>query len=97
MLQLFANAAGQVILAAVLLGAGLPVLFALGVRSSVLAGPGGDGTAPRERRPLLRVLGILCFALVLCAVAVGLTIIIATGFGKEVSFEHIIPVLVDKG
>lgn len=94
MLQLFAASAAQVALAAVLLGAGLPVLFALGVRSTILAGP--DVSAPRQHRPLFRVLGILCFVLVLCAVAVGLTVIIATGFGKEVSFEHVIPMLVDK-
>lgn len=96
MLQLFAASAAQVALAAVLLGAGLPVLFALGVRSTILAGPGTDASAPQQPRPLLRVLGILCYVLVLCAVAVGLTVIIATGFGKEVSFEHIIPMLVDK-
>jgi len=97
MLQLFAEAAVQVIVAAVILGAGLPVLFALGVRSIVLAGPGGGDVPRRAPRPALRVLGVLCFVLTLCAVAVGITLIVATGFGKEVSFEHIVPMLVDKG
>jgi hypothetical protein len=30
------------------------------------------------------------------AVAIGLTVIIATGFGQEVSFEHVFPTFVPK-
>ena len=99
MLQLFAQAAGQVALVAVLLGAGLPVVFALGVRSMILArgdGADGGGTA-RAPRPALGVVGILCFAVVLAAVAVGITLIVATGLGLGVSFEHIVPMFVEKG
>lgn len=92
MFPLFLDAAWQVALAALVLGAGLPTLFALGVRSFVLAGP----EAPRQPRPALRIAGVVLFALVVAAVLVGLTVILATGFGKEVSFEHIIPMLVDK-
>ncbi len=39
-------------------------------------------------RGTYRVIGILCFALIIAAVVVGLTIIMATGMGKEVSFSH---------
>ena len=95
MLALFFEAAGQVALVAVLLGAGLPVLFALGVRSFAVAG-GVSGERPRLPVPLLRVLGVACFAIVVLAVVVGLSIIIATGFGQEVDFSHVIPVFVPK-
>ena len=46
--------------------------------------------------PVGKVLAGLCFVLVVLAVALGLTVIIATGFGKQVSFEHVYPTLVDK-
>lgn len=104
MFTLFLEAAGQVALAALFLGAGLPALFAVGVRSFTLAGAGGrpdsdDGeTTARSRLPVpvLRTIGALCYVLVVVAVAIGLTVIIATGFGQEVSFEHIVPTFVPK-
>jgi hypothetical protein len=99
--SLFLEAAGQVALVAVFLGAGLPVLFALGVRSFAVARTAGGaadgaGTDHGLRQSLLRAGGILCFVLVVAAVAVGLTVIIATGFGQEVSFEHVVPTFVPK-
>jgi hypothetical protein len=103
MFTLFLDAAGQVALAALLLGAGLPALFAVGVRSFTLAGAAGKPAAAGETIPssripvgVLRAIGTLCFVLVVVAVAVGLTVIIATGFGQEVSFEHIVPTFVPK-
>ncbi|PPG69244.1 hypothetical protein C5C31_10815 [Rathayibacter rathayi] len=114
MLSLFLSAAGQVALVAVLLGAGLPVLFAVGVRSfAVASGAGAVGAgvvgagalaagAPPARRsglpaPLLRGIGALCFALVVGSVVIGLSVIIATGLGQSVSFEHMIPTFAPKG
>jgi hypothetical protein len=97
---LFLEAAAQVAVIALVLGAGLPALFAVGVRSFTLASaqPNGRGAASESRipAPLLRVLGVLCFAVVVLALAIGLTIIIATGFGQEVSFANIIPTFVPK-
>jgi hypothetical protein len=43
-----------------------------------------------------RVLGVVCFVLVVAAVAIGITIIVAAGLGKQVSFEHVFPTLVPK-
>jgi hypothetical protein len=94
-LALFFEAAGQVAVVAVLLGAGLPVLFALGIRSFAVAG-GVSGEQPRLPVPLLRTLGVACFVIVVLAVVVGLSIILATGFGQEVDFSHVIPVFVPK-
>ncbi|MWV47991.1 hypothetical protein GRS96_01725 [Rathayibacter sp. VKM Ac-2803] len=90
MFSLFLAAAGQVALVAVILGAGLPALFAVGVRSFAVAGD----SALAERSlpaPLLRVIGVVCFVLVIAAVAIGLSIIIATGLGQTVSFENVFP------
>lgn len=100
MFPLFLEAAGQVAIIALVLGAGLPALFAVGVRSFTLAGTNGHASAPtngsRVSPAVLRGLGILCFAIVVLAVVLGLTIIIATGFGQEVSFENIVPTFVPK-
>lgn len=103
MFTLFLEAAGQVALVALLLGAGLPALFAVGVRSFTLAGAtrqtadGGQTAAPsRIPAAMLRVIGALCYVLVVAAVVIGLTVIIATGFGQEISFEHIVPTFVPK-
>jgi hypothetical protein len=98
---LFLDAAVQVALVALVLGAGLPALFAIGVRSFTLAGSAGssDGEATRPSRlpvSMLRLIGTLCFVVVVAAVAIGLSVIIATGFGQEVSFEHVIPAFVPK-
>jgi hypothetical protein len=43
-----------------------------------------------------RVLGIACCVVVLACVALGITYIVASGFGKALSFEHVVPTLVDK-
>ncbi|AZZ56501.1 hypothetical protein [Rathayibacter iranicus] len=95
MLPLFLSAAAQIALVAVLLGAGLPVLFAVGVRSFAVAGaPDASSGLPA---PVLRGIGVVCFALVVAAVALGLSIIIGTGLGQSVSFEHVIPTFVPKG
>jgi hypothetical protein len=94
---LFLEAAGQVALAALLLGAGLPALFAVGVRSFTLAGAAGETDTPsRLSVPLLRAIGTVCYVLVVAAVVVGLSVIIATGFGQELSFEGIVPTFVPK-
>ena len=88
--------AWQVLLAGLVLGAGLPAVFALGIRSAAW-GTGGtaevDGGTPH---PLGRVLAFICFAIVLAGVALGITFIVASGFGYELSFERVFPMLVEK-
>ena len=100
MWNLFTDAASKVVVWGLILGAGLPALFAVGVRSTILASdPRGAETAgvtSSVPSGVNRAFGILCFALVVVAVALGLTIIIATGLGKQVSFEHVYPTIVPK-
>lgn len=90
---------GQVLLVSLVLGAGLPVLFGLGLRASAW-GAGGDaeehaaGAAPRPH-PLGRVLAVLCFALAVAGVVLGITVVVASGLGYEVSLGGG-PLLVEK-
>ncbi|GAA3286246.1 MULTISPECIES: hypothetical protein [Dactylosporangium] len=99
-LQFALQAAWKVLLVGLLLGAGLPALFALGVRS-LAWGAGGaaevteDGTVAKAQ-PAGTVIGWVCFAVVLLGVVLGITFIVASGFGKALSFEHVYPTIVNK-
>jgi hypothetical protein len=42
------------------------------------------------------VLFVLCLLVVLLGVALGITIVVASGFGKAVSFQHVYPTIVSK-
>ena len=72
----------QVALAGVLLGAGLPALFALGVRSlnvnRVVAVGGTDATSTPSAAG--RAGAVVCFAICALAVVFGIVVII---FGKQ--------------
>jgi hypothetical protein len=88
--------AGQVLLVGLVLGAGLPAVFALGIRA-LAYGAGGDAeTDHAPPHPVGRVLAALCFAVVIGGVVLGITMVVAKGFGKEVVFDHIVPTVVDK-
>ena len=95
-LALAADGAWKVLVASLVLGAGLPFVFALGVRARAsAAGARADGEHA-ERRPVGNVLFVLCLLVVLFGVALGITIVVASGFGKAVSFQHIYPTIVSK-
>lgn len=98
MFSLFLQDAWKVLVYSLLLGAGLPVLYALGIRSLALA-PGGtssDGAGTTRRSTLGVVLAAVCFAVVLVGVALGLLYVVAAGEGKMLSFEHVFPTIVPK-
>jgi hypothetical protein len=91
------EAAWKVLLAGLIFGAGLPALFAVGIRSLAAASGGdaqahGPGASPRPH-PAGRLIACVCFTLVLAAVALGIAFIVATGLGKALSFEHVYPTL----
>jgi hypothetical protein len=95
------DGAWKVLVASLILGAGLPALFALGIRS-LAWGAGGDaevhaaGAAGPRANPVGTVLGWILFLVVLAGVVLGITFIVASGFGKALSFEHIYPTIVSK-
>ena len=86
----------KVLLASLLLGAGLPAVFALGLRS-LAWGAGGDAEVSHARpHPVGRVLAAVCFAVVVLGVALGIAYILASAFGYRMSFAHVIPQFVSK-
>lgn len=86
------DAAWRVLLASLAFGAGLPVLFAIGIRA-LAWGVGGD-VAVGDGRPNRAgtIIAVVCFALVLGAVALGISYIVASGMGMDLSFRYGIPV-----
>jgi hypothetical protein len=99
MFSLFLQDAWKVLLYSLVLGAGLPVVYALGVRSLAPAGAGPDGATGEgaTRTPLGAALATVCFLVVVVGVAVGLTYIVAAGKGEQLSFSHVYPTFVPKG
>ncbi|WP_433795977.1 hypothetical protein [Actinoplanes sp. CA-252034] len=90
-LTLALEGAWKVLLVGLILGAGLPALFAVGIRSLAY---GADGPT---RRPAGTIAGYVCFALVLLGVLLGITFIVASGLGKQLSFDGVLPTITDKG
>lgn len=98
-IRLVLSAAWDVLWVGLLLGAGLPALFAVGVR--LLAGPAdtvtADGVVVAHQPPTWqKALAWLCFAIVLYGVAIGILIIVGGGMGKMVEFHAGLPTLVPK-
>lgn len=95
--SLVLDAAWKVLFVGLLLGAGLPTVFALGVRSLAWgAGGSAEVDAGAPPHPAGRLVAVLCFAVVVAGVALGITFIVASGFGKELDFANVYPTLVDK-
>ncbi len=97
--KLLLEGAGEVLVAGLVFGAGLPVVYALALRvltigATSYAGPDGDiHSTPRMSS---RLFSGLLIAVVVAGVLLGLMIIVATGFGKEVTFDTIYPTITDK-
>lgn len=91
--------AWKVLIAGLVLGAGLPALFAIGIRAMAFGAGGSaetsDGGQAKPHR-IGTVIGIICFGLVVAIALLGIGYIVASGFGKTISFENIYPTIVDK-
>jgi hypothetical protein len=83
----------RVLFAGLVFGAGLPLVFALGVRCWAFGVGQLDG---RAARPAAKVLAGLLFAVVVGGVVLGIALVVATGFGRAISFDSLIPTVVDK-
>ena len=70
-----ALAAGRVLLVGLLFGAGLPALFAVGMRLQSAGTGEVDGDTAGTRRPALTAAGWVLFALVIAAVLAGVLFI----------------------
>lgn len=96
-LQLAFEGAWRVLLVSLVFGAGLPLVFAFGIRA-LAWGTGGDAEVSHAApHPLGKVLAGLCLVVVVAGVVLGISIIASAGFGKAVSFDHGYPTIVEKG
>ncbi|WP_392544338.1 hypothetical protein [Oryzobacter telluris] len=98
-LQLALVGAFDVLIAGLLFGAGLPVVYALAMRALTFRSTtlvDDHGAIHTRPSPLGRGLSVLLIAVVVVGVGLGLVLIVASGFGKAVSFENIVPMIVDK-
>ncbi len=98
-LQLLFQGASKVFVAGLVFGAGLPVVYALALRVLTIGSTSyADTTGEIHTTPRMssRLFAGLLIAVVIAGVAVGMMIIVATGFGKEVSFENVYPTIVPK-
>ena len=66
-----AISAGRVLLVGLLFGAGLPAVFALGMRLQAAGAGHLEGEESGRRRPALTGIAIVLFAIVIAAVVVG--------------------------
>lgn len=85
----------EVLVIGALLGAGLPALFATGVRVlawSDGAVDSGSRAGAGMSRTSAKVLAYLIFALVVIIVGLGIAVIVASGLGLDMHFEGLIPV-----
>lgn len=95
-LWLALQGAGNVLMFGLLLGAGLPAIFAFGIRA--LSWGSGTMVNTDDHTPHLagRIVGYACFGLVAVAIFLGVGTIVAHGMGMRLSFENIIPMFVPK-
>lgn len=84
-----ADAAWRVLLAGIVLGAGLPALFSIGVHQLALGH--GTSSTPTTHRYVHRAVSYVAFALVLVAIILGLTYIVSHGLGYKMGFNGVLP------
>ena len=103
MSQLFAalDASWRILLIGLVLGSGLPVLFAFGIRAMAWGSEGGtavdlDGPRP-EPHPVGRWIAYAIFGFVVLSVLLGIGYIVAHGLGMTITFNGIWPVFTPKG
>ena len=91
-LLLALQAGAQVLFAALLLGAGLPVIFSLGMRA-LAYGAGGTAEVAVDMKPrrVGKVVAVVCFGVVILAIVLGISWIVATGMGYSLVFDHLLP------
>ncbi|MCC6497307.1 MAG: hypothetical protein IT193_13725 [Propionibacteriaceae bacterium] len=90
----------KVLLAGLVLGAGLPAMFAFGVRA-LAWGTGGDAEIHEtgvllKPHPLGRAVAYTMFGLVLVSVLLGIGYIVAHGLGMVITFNGLLPVFTPK-
>ena len=83
---LLVQGAWHVLLAGLILGAGIPAVYALGIRALAWGAPGEDTIAEHRPTLLAKSLAVLCFGIVVAAIGLGIGIIVAHGFHLQFTF-----------
>ena len=96
MIPLVLDSSWKVLAAGLVLGAGLPVVYAFVVQGLAMANGKGAVIGQDVAKPAGKVLSWLLLLVIFLAVAYALSFIVATGLGKVVTFDHVIPWFVDK-
>jgi hypothetical protein len=88
----------KVALASLILGAGLPVLFATGIRSLAWGSGGSAEVSDARPNPIGKVLASVIFLVVAYVVVSGIVYVIATGKGGsyDITFKHLYPEIYKK-
>lgn len=84
----------QVLVIGLILGAGVPAVFSLGVRAWTWGASDVDTIVEHRPHLIAKVAAAACFLVVLGAIVLGIGIIIAGGFGLDVVWGW--PMLVEK-
>lgn len=74
----------QVLAAGLILGAGVPAVYSLGVRAWTWGARDVDTIVQHRPHLIAKIAAAVCFGIVLAAIAFGIFIIVAGGFGLEV-------------
>lgn len=88
----------SVLVTSLIFGAGVPVIYAIAMRARVTgAAVTVDPDGHEHVTPTLlgNAIAVLLLLITVGIVALGITMIAASGFGKTVSFENVIPMVVD--
>ena len=84
------DGAWKVLVAGLLLGAGIPTLFALAVNGLATA-EGGEAAAGAAPRPVSKLVALVFFIIILTLVVYGLAWLIFTSLGFKVGFNGPFP------
>ncbi len=98
-IELVLQGASRVLFAGMIFGAGLPVVYALALRVLTMGATTyaeADGTIHSRARLSSRLMAGLLITVVVAGIALGLVIIVASGFGNAVSFENVFPSIVEE-
>lgn len=97
-LELALRGAGSVLVAGLLFGAGLPVVYAVALRALTVGATtttDADGSERAHPSAAGRVLSALLVLVVVGGIVLGLMMIVAAGLGKTVTFDSLVPMLTD--
>lgn len=89
------DSAWRVLAVGLVLGAGLPALFSIGIRQSALARV-PESAGVHVHAALHRTLAVIIYVGVVLGVVLGLTYIIAHGLGYSIGFDGLMPVITQK-